>query len=79
MAEIVYETIAEVADPSMVRVLIAALRGYGFHPLDRDDEGVFGIPVLTGPRGAPIEVPESEAADARVLANALLRDMTRQA
>jgi hypothetical protein len=79
VAEIIYETIAEVADPSMVRVLVAALRGYGFHPLNRDDEGVFGIPVLTGTRGAPIEVPEHEAADARVLANALLRDMMKQA
>ena len=77
MDEIVYETIAEIADPSVVRVLLAALRGYGFHPLDRDDEGVFGIPALTGVKGAPIEVPEAEAADARVLANALIRDMTR--
>ncbi|MDR3471794.1 MAG: hypothetical protein P4M09_08920 [Devosia sp.] len=75
MKEIVYETIAEIADPAVVRVLIAALRGYGFHPLDRDDEGVFGIPALTGLRGAPIEVPEGEAADARILAQSLLKDM----
>ena len=77
MAEIVYETIAEVADPSVMRVLISALRGYGFHPLQRDDEGVFGIAALAGLKGAPVEVPEDEAADARTLARSLLADMTK--
>ena len=77
MANVVYETIAEVADPSIMRVLISALRGYGFHPLQRDDGGVFGIPALAGLKGAPVEVPEAEAADARVLAASLLRDMTK--
>lgn len=77
MAEIVYETIAEVADPAVLQVLISALRGYGFHPLQRDDGGVFGIPSLAGLRGAPVEVPEAEAADARILAVSLLKDMTK--
>ncbi|HTJ57789.1 MAG TPA: hypothetical protein VL418_09540 [Devosiaceae bacterium] len=77
MNEIVYETIAEVASPSVVEVLVAALRGYGFHPLVRDDaNGLPGISSLSL-RGTPIEVPEAEAADARVLAEALLRDMTK--
>jgi hypothetical protein len=70
-----YETIAEVADPAVARVLLAALRGYGFHPLERDDEGVFGMASLATLNGAPIEVPVAEAADARALAKALLKDM----
>ena len=76
MPEIAYETIAEIADPAVARVLLAALRGYGFHPMARDGDGLPGLPGVTGPRGVPIEVPESEAADARLLAESLLRDMT---
>jgi len=77
MKEIVYETIAEIADPSIARVLIAALKGYGFHPMPREDfSGVPGIAVLDT-KGLPIEVPEAEAADARVLAASLLKDMTK--
>jgi hypothetical protein len=73
--EIVYETIAEIADPAIARVLVAALRGYGFHPLARDVDGPPGMPGYTGTTGLPVEVPASEAADARVLAGALLTDM----
>jgi hypothetical protein len=69
------ETIAAIADPAVARVLIAALRGYGCHPLERDDEGVFGMASLATLKGAPVEVPVAEAADARALANALLKDM----
>ena len=76
MAEIIYETIAEVADGSIARVLTAALRGYGFHPLQRDDEGPFGLPSFTTYNGFPVEVPEAEAADARLLVQSLLADMT---
>ncbi len=75
MAETIYEKIAEVADASVARVLVAALRGYGFHPLARDDAGPFGLPGFTTFRGLPIEVPEQEATDARALATALLADM----
>ena len=74
--EIIYETIAEVADGSVARVLTAALRGYGFHPLARDDEGPFGLPSFTTNNGFPVEVPQAEAADARALAEALIADMT---
>jgi hypothetical protein len=77
LAEITYETIAQIADPAIARTLVAALRGYGFHPLARDNDGPPGLPGYTGLSGLPIEVPEPEAADARVLANSLLRDMTR--
>jgi len=77
MNEIVYETIAEIADPSIARVLVAALRGYGFHPMPREDfSGVPGMAVLDT-KGLPIEVPEAEAADARVLVASLLTDMTK--
>jgi hypothetical protein len=75
MAGVNYVTIAEVGDANMARVLVAALRGYGFHPLERDDEGPFGLPGFATERGMPIEVPEAEAADARALAAALLADM----
>jgi hypothetical protein len=71
----VYETIAEVADDAVMRVLVAALQGYGFHPLARNDQGPFGMPGYITAKGWPVEVPEREAADARVLAEALLRDM----
>ncbi len=76
MDEIIYVTIAEVADPGTARVLIAALRGYGFHPMSRSAfSSLPGVDGLEG-RGAPIEVPEAEAADARALAQSLLDDMT---
>jgi hypothetical protein len=78
MAGVIYETIAEVSDASMARVLVAALRGYGFHPLQRDDEGPFGLPGFATQKGMPIEVPEAEAADARPLAAALLADMSNR-
>jgi hypothetical protein len=75
--EIVYETIAEVASPSVAEVLLAALRGYGFHPMIRDRATGFPSISMLNAAGHLIEVPEAEAADARVLATALLRDMTK--
>jgi hypothetical protein len=69
-----FETVLEVADPSKARVLIAALRAHGFHPLDGAD-GLPGLPGVYGPRGVPIRVPEAEAQSARVLAEALLAEM----
>ena len=71
----VFETIAEIDDPNVVRILVAALKGYGFHPLDRDNDGPPGLPGFTGFKGLPISVPEGEAAEARVLTESLLRDM----
>jgi len=68
------ETIAEVRDPSIARVLIAALRAHGFHPPD-GGEGLPGMPGVYPPEGIAIAVPESEADDARLLARSLLRDM----
>lgn len=68
-------TIAEVDDLAMVRVLLAALRAHGFHPLDGNSEGLPGLPGVVGPRGLPIRVPEEEARDATLLAKALLAEM----
>lgn len=72
-----FETIAEVQDPSVARVLIAALKAHGFHPLEGGDSGLPGMPGVFGPRGAAIEVPEEEADDARALAADLLAQMRR--
>jgi hypothetical protein len=74
MAGVAYETIAEVEDAGVERVLVAALRGYGFHPLQRDDSGPFALGASIG-RGFPVEVPEAEPNDARALAASLLADM----
>lgn len=69
------EVIAQVEDPSMARVLIAALKAHGFHPLEIGDGGLPGLTGLFGKPGTPIQVPDDEAGDARVLANDLLREM----
>lgn len=71
-----YEIVARVESPSTHRALIAALRAYGFHPLEAGEGGLPGMPNLFGPEGAPIQVPEAEAADATVLARALLQEMS---
>ena len=70
-----FETIAEVLEPSVARVLIAALKAHGFHPMEGGEAGLPGLPGVYAPRGVPIEVPEEEASDARLLANDLLREM----
>lgn len=70
-----FETIAEVSDPSVARVLVTALQAHGFHPLQGGESGLPGLPGVFSPKGVAIEVPEEEAADARVLAEALLRQM----
>jgi hypothetical protein len=69
------ETIAHVMEPAVARVLITALKAHGFHPMEGGDRGLPGLPGVYGPRGVPIEVPEEEAADAKVLADDLLREM----
>jgi len=71
----VFETIAEVQDPAVARVLIAALKAHGFHPLEGGENGLPGLPGVVGPRGIPILVPEEEARDGKILADDLLREM----
>lgn len=70
-----FETIAEVLDPSQARVLIAALKAHGFHPLEGGENGLPGLPGVYSPRGIAIAVPEEEVRDATPLAEALLREM----
>lgn len=70
-----FETIAEVSDPSVARVLMTALKAHGFHPLEGGESGLPGLPGVFGPKGVPIAVPEEEAGDAKVLAEALLKEM----
>ena len=70
------ETIAHVNDPSLARVLIAALKAHGFHPEEGGQNGLPGLPGVVGPRGIPIRVPEEEARDGRILAEDLLKQMT---
>ena len=74
-----FEVIAEVPDLSAARVLIAALKAHGFHPMDGGADGLPGMPGITGPRGIAIQVPDEEAADARVLAEDLLKQMRGEA
>jgi hypothetical protein len=56
-------------------VLIAALKAHGFHPLEGGESGLPGLPGVYAPKGIPIELPEDEAADGRVLAEALIKQM----
>jgi hypothetical protein len=71
-----FETIAHVSDPSRARVLVAALKAHGFHPLEGDESGVPGFAGVIGPKGIPIRLPDEEAADAKVLLDDLLRQMS---
>jgi hypothetical protein len=70
-----FQTIAQVEDPSMARVLVVALKAHGFHPLEGGEGGLPGLPGVFGPRGVPVQVPEDEAGDATILARDLLREM----
>ncbi|KQN69760.1 MULTISPECIES: hypothetical protein [unclassified Devosia] len=70
-----FMTIAQVRDDSVARVILVALRAHGFHPMEQGDGGLPGVPNLFGPEGVGINVPESEASDATVLVEQLLKDM----
>jgi hypothetical protein len=71
-----FETIAQVRDAGVARIVLVALRAHGFHPLEPSDGGLPGVPNLFGPEGIGIDVPESEVADATVLVQQLLKDMS---
>lgn len=64
-----------VRDPAKARVIVAALRAHGFHPLDTGTDGIPGLPGVTGLNGIAIRVPEDEAEDAGILAEAIKSDM----
>jgi hypothetical protein len=69
------EVIAYVENPSTARVLVAALKAHGFHPIEGGEGGFPGVTDVFFGKGIPIRVPEEEAGDARVLAEDLLREM----
>jgi len=73
-----YETIAEIEDPSVARVLIAALKAHGFHPVEGGEHGLPGLAGVYGPKGIPIELPEAEAVDGKLLADALIAEMLKR-
>ena len=70
-----YQIIANVDNPATARTLMAALRAYGFHPLEQGEGGLPGVGNIFGKGGVPIQVPEEEAADATLLAVELLKEM----
>lgn len=72
-----FATIAQVRDAGVARIILVALRAHGFHPLELRDGGLPGVPNLFGREGVGIDVPESEAADATLLVEELLKDMQR--
>jgi hypothetical protein len=69
------EIIARVPDVALARSLVAALRAYGFHPLDIQDGGLPGVTDPIFGKGIAVRVPADEAADAQALAEDLLREM----
>ena len=73
-----YETIAHVSDPALARVLIAALKAHGFHPLEGGQNGLPGLPGVVAPTGIAIQVPDDEARDGKLLAEDLLKEMLRR-
>ena len=73
-----FETIAHVSDPALARVLIAALQAHGFHPLESGQNGLPGLPGVVAPKGIPIQLPDEEAADGKILAEDLLKQMLKR-
>jgi len=59
-------------------VLIAALKAHGFHPKEGGENGLPGLAGVYGPKGIPIELPEDEAGDGKLLAEALVAEMLRR-
>jgi hypothetical protein len=70
-----FTTVAEIEDPSVARVLIAALKAHGFHPREGAEHGLPGLAGVYGPKGIPIELPEDEATDGKLLAEVLVKEM----
>lgn len=70
-----YTEILASRDANKVRVIAAALRAHGFHPLEGGEDGIPGMPGVIGPNGIAIRVPADEAEDARILAEALASEM----
>ena len=69
-------TLIEASERNPARVLIAALRAHGFHPMEGGESGLPGMPGVFGPKGVAIWVPEEEARDAKALGETLLKEMS---
>ena len=72
-----FETIAHVRNPTIARVLIAALQAHGFHPIEGGEGGLPGVTDVFFGKGIPIRLPEDEAGDGRILAEDLLKEMLK--
>ena len=70
-----FEIILRVEDEVVARNLVAALKAYGFHPLERTDGSFPGTSALTMPNGIPVALPEEEVADGKLLAETLVKEM----
>lgn len=71
-----FVTIIGVKSISVARVLVTALKAHGFHPMEGSETGLPGMPGIPGVRGTfGIKVPEEEAADCKILAEALVAEM----
>ena len=55
--------------------LVPFWKQLGFHPREGAQHGLPGLSGVYGPKGIPIELPEEEAADGRLLAEVLVKDM----
>lgn len=72
-----FETIISHQDANVVRIISIALKAHGFHPLDESLAGPLGYPGVVSPRGVNLQVPSAEAEDARLLAEALLLEISQ--
>ncbi|MBL8595792.1 MAG: hypothetical protein JNK01_24135 [Devosia sp.] len=59
-------------------MLIAALKAHGFHPREGGEHGLPGLAGVYGPKGIAIELPEDEAADGKILTEALVAEMVKR-
>lgn len=70
-----FETVLSHRDANIIRVIVTALRAHGFHPRDDGTDGLPGMPGIEFGKGFAVQVPAEEAADARLLAEDLLKEM----
>ena len=57
---LMFETIAEVQDPSVARVLITALKAHGFHPLEGGENGLPACPASSARAASASRCPRTK-------------------
>ncbi|MCB9992407.1 MAG: hypothetical protein H6873_01990 [Hyphomicrobiaceae bacterium] len=72
-----FEPVFTHSDINLVRVIITALKAHGFHPREDGPINAASFPGFSETDGYAIEVPSSEAEDARLLAGHLHEEMFR--